>query len=147
LSNEKKQRVKLLTAKQARDQGKPTFAPKYNLKETREWVGISQAELARKSGIPKAAIANVESNRYKMSVLNGAVLFMAFASSIPPEFPAYRKKMRQEAFRLLGIQKELDSEELVDIDRQIERLQKKREAVKASVAELESKEARLRGED
>jgi DNA-binding XRE family transcriptional regulator len=133
-----------LTNKQVRDQGLPTLRT-LSPKEVREWIGISQAELARSSGISRAAIADLETGRYKMSAANGIELYMALARAISPASSKEREKIRKEAFRLLAFQRELYRKKLIDIEYQAKKLQKQHEAIEVSVAELDSKEAQLQG--
>lgn len=107
----RQQKPKLLTTKQVKQRDLPTIAQKYEIKAIREWVGISQSELARLSGITRAAMANVESNRYWMSARDGARLFEALTNAIPPESHGEREITRHEALRLLKFQRELNRKE------------------------------------
>src|SRR5258706_3930902 len=141
-TEKKMKRQPLLTAKQVRDRGLPLIG-KLAPKEVRAWAGISQEELSRKSGIPRAAIASLETGRYKLSVGDGIEIFEALVREIPPESPRYREA-KEELLSYIAFKRKIDRKKLVDLKLQIERLEKQCEAVNASLAELDSKKARLR---
>lgn len=134
---------KLLTAKQVREQGRPSLQS-FNPKAVRDWIGISQAQLARMSGVSRAAIASIETGRYMMSARDGAKLFIALASAIPPESRREREKTVREAVRLLAFQRELWRKERIEIAGQLQDLKKRDTEIETLTAELDSEEARLR---
>lgn len=135
-------RVKLWTAKQVRDQGMRTIEA-FDIKAAREWVGISQAKLARMSGISRAAIANVETGRYTVSAHDSFALHAALARAIPSDSPKQREKMAHAAIKLADFQSEGYRRNLIEIDSQIEALSKEREQVKALATDLKAKKEEL----
>jgi DNA-binding XRE family transcriptional regulator len=113
------------------------------LQEIREDVGISQAQLAKAAGIPRAAIANLETGRYTISARNGIDIYMALARFAPPQSPQYHEA-KEEASKGIASEKEILRKQLIAAQGQIESLKKRCEEIKAAEADVASKEARLR---
>lgn len=74
-----------------------------------------------------------------MDAFDYSKLFMALALAIPPEFPQIREQATREALRLSAWQKEACRKELIEIDEQIEALQKRRAEIEADLAILEER--------
>ena len=127
-----------LTVADAREQGRPVIylpADAGDVREIRNGLGISQAELAKRSGISRTAIADLETERYALSAFDGIELFTALARTASGA-PEYREKAKQAALKLMAFQRE-------NSRRKLEKLEKERREVEALAAELDAKEARL----
>jgi DNA-binding XRE family transcriptional regulator len=113
------------------------------LKEIREDIGMSQAQLAKAAGIPSAAIANVELGRYALSANLGVSIYTALAQAALPG-SALRREAKEEAERLAAFQEDISRKVLIAIEGEFESLEKKREKHARIQAEIEKKKARLR---
>jgi transcriptional regulator with XRE-family HTH domain len=117
--------------------GRPVFEVSHPVEEIRESVGITQVELARASGIPRSAIANIELGRYTVSARDGIKLFTALARTASPESEA-RKKAITSILECANFQKELSRKALAEIECQEETLKERRAKHKHIMAEVES---------
>jgi len=120
----------------------PIHWARRSLREIREELGITQAQLAKAAGIPRAAIANLETGRYTISTRVGVDIWMALARFASPESPQYRGAKR-EALRAIASEKEILRKQLIATQGQIESLKKWCEEIQAAQADVNSKEARL----
>jgi transcriptional regulator with XRE-family HTH domain len=123
--------------------GRPLIPVSVSLLELRQRVGMSQTQLAHAAGVPIAAIANVEAERYALSARSGVDLFLAIMRTASPQSAEYRDA-KQAALELIAGQKELWRKSKIAIAGQLESLKKKSKQIKSAEAELDAKESRLR---
>jgi DNA-binding XRE family transcriptional regulator len=122
--------------------GQPVFRTRRPLQEIRAEIGVSQPQLARAAGVPAAAIANVETERYALSVRYGIDIYTALARIAKPGSPQYREA-KQEADGLIAFQEELDRKAAIDLQGQRELLEKKFTELEVRKADVKAKKARL----
>jgi transcriptional regulator with XRE-family HTH domain len=126
-----------LTTAEARKAGRPIFHTSFGMADVRCGVGLTQDQLAKDSGISRAALANYESKRRQgMSAADGIEVFMALARAVSRS-PEHTAQAKQCALELIHQQRQDDLARIDNLRYQIEQLEKK-------IAELDSKEARLK---
>ena len=125
------------------------------LKRVREGLGKSQEDLATESGLSRSVIANYETGRTNLSSLDDAIAIYRPLQAMEALRVRTLASLRQQAGplepegatramrALLDLQIQSRREYLLQVERQIETLQAKREAATRWLAESEAERANV----
>jgi DNA-binding XRE family transcriptional regulator len=115
-------------------------------REIREGIGISQAVLAKKSGVSRAVIANVEVGRHGMSIDDSIAVCTALfrTPSLKPGAHKFREDAKNIALNDLARVRVLVAAAISDTDLFIEQQKTERKRLEAKLADLKYKEAWLK---